>query len=105
MSLPSNERDDVELKTRDQSRSSAWYAERVVPLTALTASQFGRAVKTRNASKPVYNMMYSHPPAGLTALQIGREREHQAAATYVQRQRGDGVLVDVEKRGEFLISQ
>ena len=99
VSLSSNERDDVELKTRDHSSSSARYTECVV---RLTASQFGRAVKTRHASKLVYDMVYNHPPAGLTALQIGREREPQAAPKYVQRQRGDSVLVKVEKRGLFV---
>ena len=47
-------------------------------------------------------MLYNHPPASLTALQIGREREPQATARYLQYQRADGALVTVEKCGLFV---
>ena len=90
------DRQKLETEAREQSTSNVWYRERVV---RVTASNFGRVVKTKDGKKLAMDMLYVKPPVGLTALQVGREREPQAAAKYVKKKRSDGELVEIAKSG------
>lgn len=97
VSLKNSNIDEIELNTREQTNSEAWYRERRL---RLTASRFGQICKMRSATScknTVYNILYASE-AQSKSLKHGRDMEdiaRKAAQKIIGEQiQASGLIVD-----------
>ena len=95
LTVTGEEIENTERLTRGQNKNEFWYEKRK---TLLTASNFGKAAKTKvEPSKKLKAMLYTNFTA--KALQYGIESEEKAVALYIQEMQSQEINVKVEDVG------
>ena len=86
---------ETERLTRGQAKNNLWFEKRK---TALTASNFGNAAKTKvEPSNKLKAILYSNFTT--EAVQYGIESEQKAVDLFIREMRKDGIAVSVEEPG------
>ena len=95
LTVTGEEIENTERLTRGQNKNEFWYEKRK---TLLTASNFGKAAKTKvEPSKKIKAMPYTNFTT--EALQYGIESEEKAVALYIWEMQSEGINVKVEDVG------
>ena len=98
LTITDKEISDTERLTRGQTKNQLWFDKRK---SVLTASNFGKAVKTKvEPSNKVKAMLYGNFTT--EAVQYGMESEDKAVGLYIKEMQQEGITVEVKEVGLLL---
>lgn len=103
LKLNSEERSELENKTKDQSNSKAWYSAREHRLTASNFHRIGSRRKS-DPSKLLNNLLYSNTKP-TKAMAFGLEQESHATERFLETMKEKGKRDFVVERKGFIVHE